>query len=401
MKFLHPDNQGKLWVDWRLPENRKEMFFRWFNWRLEGKNIDHYMWNLAYMKTAKSPTGKPMTRKEKLWYSYLFGTTYQSSMAWTFYWHFPDPTKVSMTELDKWNRETMPLQKFATDTRYNKGHVVKMWKSFLDWVEKRGHGDVEAAFDWALVDDETESFHRMTEEIRSLHKFGRMTGWLFAQCLYECADLPIKPDTMYTDDPGNVSVWNGTCYFQAREHMTVGKPPKFAGYKPTPQDRASFKSFEQELMAQARDKIADQTFLSYFTLETHLCQFKKLNVGFDYPGQNVGDAVNRYHELKALWPNVDYSAMAEAIDGPDMFEKIRWHRESKALMHLFHSTGQPINMDNLYPDLPDMAKEMAVSPDLLLEEGNEGVIRGKIDTYEQALTGDWLAENILTGSYRT
>lgn len=387
MKFLHPDNQGKKVTDWRLPENRKEMFFRWLNWRLVGANIDHYAWNLSYMSTTSSPTKTSMTRKQKLWFSYLFGTTYQSSLAWIFYSHFPDYDKIDMEELDRWNRETMPRQRFATDTRYNKGHVVKMWGSFLDWVEKNGQGDIEKAFDKFLVEDETVSFNQVTAQVRSWHKFGRMTSWLTTQALYECCDLPIRPDTMYTDDPSNVSVWNGMCYFIGREDMTVGDVPKFAGYKPTVQDRAEFKAYEKDLMAQAQDRVTEKKFLSYFTLETHLCQFKKLNVGFDYPGQNVGDAVLKYAGCKTLWPEVSFRAFEEAVDGPKMFPTIRWHKESRAMMSLFKETGQPINMDNLYPDLPDMYKELDLDPTLLLDSSSEGTIARKIDQYLLKQTG--------------
>lgn len=389
MRFLHPDNQGLEWIDWRVPERRKEMFFRWFNWRLTGKNIDHFAWNLAFMRTAKSPTGKPMTRAQQLWYSYLFGTTYQSAMAWIFYWHFPDPTKIDWKELDEWNRETTPRQRFGTDTRYNKGHVVRMWKSFLEWVEREGKGDIEEAFDKFVVEDPTESYHNINTQIRTWHKFGRMTSWLAAQCLYEGAKLPIAPDTMFTDDPGNQSVWNGTCYFWSMEHMTVGSVPKFAGYKPTPQDKSRFLKLEKELMAEARDKVEDQEFLSYFTLETHLCQFKKLNVGYDYPGQNVGDAVMRYQEFARLWPEVDFSAFADAVDSDDMFEIIRWHRESKALFTLFHQTGQPINMNNLYPDLPDMSKELDLKPEMLLEGGRDDEVAGRIAEYLLRQSGEF------------
>lgn len=328
-----------------------------------------------------------MTRAQKLWYSYLFGTTYQSSLAWIFYQHFPEPMSIDWGELDKWNRATMPRQRFGTDTRYNKGHVVRMWRSFVEWVEKEGGGDIEEAFDKFLVDDPTESYHNINAQIRTWFKFGRMTSWLTAQCLYEGAGLPIAPDTMFTDDPGNQSVWNGTCYFWSMEHMTVGKQPKFAGYKPTSQDRSAFLKLEKELMAEAQDRISSKEDLSYFTLETHLCQFKKLNVGYDYPGQNVGDAVNRYREFARLWPEVDFSAMAEVIDGPHMFEVIRWHRESKALFPLFQKTGQPINMHNLYPDLPDMSKELGLESEHLLEEGFEGVVAGKVEDYARRVNG--------------
>ena len=381
MRFLHPDNKGLTPVDWRLPENRKEMFFRWLSWRLAGANIDHYTWNLAYMNTEHSPTKKAMTREQKLWYSYLFGTTYQSSLAWVFYSHFPDYDKIDMTELDRWNRETMPRQRFATDTRYNKGHIVRMWGSFLDWVNTHGQGDIEKAFEKFLVEDQTVSFNQMTEQVRSWHKFGRMTAWLTTQCLYECCELPIAPDTMYTDDPSSASVWNGMCYLIGREDMTVGDAPKFAAYKPAAQDRAAFKAYEKDLMAQAQEAVTDKKFLSYFTLETHLCQFKKLNVGFDYPGQNVGDAVLKYAGCKELWPEVSFKAFEEAVEGPKMFPNIRWCYESRAMMSLFKATGQPVNMNNLYADLPDMYKELDLDPGTLLSGNNEGLVKSKIDSY--------------------
>ena len=244
MNYLHPDNQGKPWVDWRDPSLREDLFFKWFNWRLSGRTIDHFNWNLAYMETSKSPTGKPMTRAQKLWYSYLFGTTYHSSMAWTFYWHFPDPMNLNMKEVDEWVRETFKHHRFNTDARYNKGHNIKMWRSFQDWVDLRGQGSVEAAFDSCLGDTEVESFHNTTRELRSLHKYGRMTAWLCSQCLWEGAKFPIEPDTMFTDDPSNQSVWNGMCYFRGEVDKTVGKPPKYSGYKPTAADRQMFKNFE-------------------------------------------------------------------------------------------------------------------------------------------------------------
>jgi hypothetical protein len=366
--------------DWRAYENREELFFRWLDWRFKEGGIDHHWWNLGYANTSHSPTGKPMTLEQKLWFSFLFGMTYQSSQAWVFYWHFPDYDKIDLVELDKWNRETMPRQKFATDTRYNKGHIVRMVQSFQEFVNRRGQGNIVKAFESCLVDDQTKSYHNLNEEIQKLYKFGRMTGWLFSQCLAEVADLPIRPDTLFINDPANTSVWNGLMFYYGQDTKTVGE--QYANYKPTPQDRELAAKWERELMARAKDRISDP-YLSYFTLETHLCQCKKLFVGRDYPGQNTGDAVERYEWFKAHWPEVNFQGFADTVDAK-VASTIRWKGESKALMKLFERVGSPINLHERYPeDMPNMYQLLGIPEGWKeYDEDREKIIASKIAGYD-------------------
>lgn len=380
--YKNSTNKHKKYVDWRLPENRQKCFMKWFDWRLSGLTMDHFTWNNAYMNTEHSPTRLPMTREQRLWFSFLFGMTYQSSLAWIFYWHFPDFSKIDMEKLDRWNRETMPRQRFATDTRYNKGHIVKMVKSLQEWVSNNG-GTLEKAFDsFVIIGDQEKSFHAIYNEISlKFHKFGRMTAWLFCQCLYESAKLPIKPDTMFTSDPSNVSVWNGMMYYHGVENKTVGKPPKFAGHKPTDKDKEQALLWEQSLMEDAQKQITSKEYLSFFTLETHLCQFKKLNVGHDYPGQNAGDAVTRYLVFKKNWPEVDFTAFEKAEE--TVMKSCLWKRESKEMMTLFQKTGQLIHIED--PELPDMYLELELDRDILhidvYDEKTEDRIHNSISIY--------------------
>ena len=390
MKYLHPDNRDKPYVDWRTKENRKKMFFNWLNWRIVGYNIDNYAWNCAFTETSHSKTGAPMTRKQKLWYSYLYGNTYNSPLAWVFYNHYPDYDKIDFAELDLWNRATMPRQIWETDTRYNKGHLVKMWSSFLDWVSREGKGDIEEAFDKFLDKDPLKSYQQITTQINSWNRFGRMSSWLTAQCLYECCDMDLQPDTMHADDPSNASLWNGMCYYLGEEHMTVGiGDSRYADYKPTKADRVLFKAQEPQILKEAKEIIGENKFLSYFTLESHLCQFKKLNVGYDYPGQNVGDATLKCKKFKELWPDVDFKSFEDRIEvDPRMFPNIRGHLEKKPLWDLFRWTGQPINMENLYPELPDMYKELNLDRAMMLEEKNEPEISRLIKDYLRRISGN-------------
>jgi hypothetical protein len=215
-----------------------------------------------------------------------------------------------------------------------------------------------------------------------------MTSWLFAQTLYEVAKMPIAPTTMFTDDPSNKSVWNGAMYYQGLSHQTVGKPPKYAGFKPSKDDRALVRQFEQDLMAECRQRVHNQEFLSYFTLETHLCQFKKLNVGHDYPGQNIADATVRYHKFVEKWPEVDFSAFREAVD-TKLYKEIAWKCESKELYWLFNKTGQLINMNQVFPELPDMYLELGLDPDFFdtVDKKKERTVKKKIIEYEKKIYG--------------
>jgi hypothetical protein len=112
-------------------------------------------------------------------------------------------------------------------------------------------------------------------------------------------------------------------------------------------------------MARAKDRINDP-FLSYFTLETHLCQCKKLFVGRDYPGQNTGDAVERYLWFKEHWPEVNFQGFADTVDSK-VASTIRWKGESKALMKLFERVGSPINLHERYPeDMPNMYQLLGI-----------------------------------------
>ena len=394
MKYFHPVNRHKPYVDWREPEHRKEFFFRWFQWRLDAELIDHFLYTRAYTTSAAGPTGAPMNRAQKLWFSLLFGMTYNSSLAWVYYNHYPDPTNIEWDDLDKWNRATLDRQPFQTDTRYNKGRIVAIWQSIAHWIHTEGGGDIERAFDKQITSDATASYHNVHRQLLRLRKYGRMTAWLAAQCLYETAGLPIAPDTMFTDDPGNQSVWNGTCYYWSLENMTVGSQPKYAGYKPTPKDRAKFRGLEQQLMEECRARV-DHPDLSYFTLETHLCQFKKLLTGGDCPGSNYAEHCDRYRQLEKLWPNVDFTPFGEAIMQPPVPVAVRGIRASTALEDSFKITGQPINMHGEFEDLPNMYAELAISRHRAGDHDYEKTIRHRMLLYAKAQAGGWASQHEL------
>jgi len=370
VRYLHPSNRSKTFVDWRLPENRKESFFRFLDWRLSVSDMDNYVWGNGYADSVRSPTGAPMTPEQRAWYSWLVGITSSPSMAWVFYWHFPNLDRIELSELDRWNRETFARQIFDTDTRYNKGHIVAMVSSLRGWVESRGKGSLLSTLGSYIDESPEASFRRVYEEANGFHKFGRMMSWLFAQALYEVAKLPLAPDTMYVNHPANRSVWNGMCYLYGREKdLTVGDSPPYAGAVPTADDRRFIEGKESELMAEARTRVSNQEFLSFYTLESMVCQFKKLHIGAEFPGANVGGALRPCLRLKKAWPEVDFRDFDDTMNGPKVGDSIRWIRDTKPLNKIFSSTGQFLHLDSKYEDLPDMCAELGFEPGELSGRG--------------------------------
>ncbi len=393
MKYFHPSNRDVPWVDWRLRENRREMFFRWLDWRLTWCDLDHYAVTRSYLESSgvSSPTGKAATEEQRYWMSVIFGMTYQSSMAWVIYWNFPNLFSVNLEEAGKWNGETFSRQRYARDTKYNKGRFPQQVRSVLSVVEP--YGSLKAFFERLVDDDEEASFERVFNEIQRFDKFGRMTAWITAQNLFEVCNLPVRPPTVLATEPSNWSVRTGLAYLLGREDLIDENPLSAEG--------ARFLSEEERnLYSEAKERISphNRAIFSNFLLESHLCQFKKLLTGGDYGGHSSGDHVSRASWLRDRWPEVNFSGFFDRAV-LHHHPSIRLARESPALRELCSRTGQVINMHQEYPDLPDMYAELSLNPELLRNPENDPAVRGKIDLYEDATGGNFVSESLLLGSY--
>lgn len=397
MKYLHPDNADKPWMDWRLPENRRHMFFRWLQWRVRWSDLDHYAVTGTYLKGqgAMSPTGISATQEQRYWMALLFGMTYQSSMAWTIYWNFPDPWKIDLDELQKWNVENLDRQKYARDTKYNKGRITEQVKSVLRVVEP--YGSIAKYFEQFVDSDENASFHRCFQGILPFYKFGRMSAWLTCQNLFELCNLPIRPSTVLATDPSNWSVRSGIMYLLGRSDLVEANDHEL---KLTASDLEMVHKAELDLYEESLDWIdADKRYIwSNYLLESHLCQYKKLLTGGDYGGHSSGDHVSRAQWLKAKWPEVNFASFFDvAVELHHPLVKMK--RESKALRKLCMLTGQVINMHEDYDDLPDMYKEMSLDSRLLTDPNNDHLVASCISRYVEAQQGDFFSGLELLGSY--
>ncbi len=377
--YTHAENRDKPFIDWRAPERRMEGFLLWLDWRMTYNDLDHYMCANTYRDSAggKSPTGAPMTEEQTLWYCLIYGMTYQTEMAWVIYWHFPDFWKINIDELQKWNLDNLVKQLYAKDTKYNKGRITEQVKSMQELIGP--YGSIKSWVEKQLTNDENTSFVNMFNEVSRLHKFGRMTSWLFTQALFETANLPVRPDTMLCTDPTCWSVRSGLCYLYGRDDLIEAKTK----VKLSPADLQWIAARERDLYAQAYEYIsaANKPIFSNYLLESQLCQYKKLVLGGDYGGHSSGDHFSRGSKLRDRWGDaVNFSAFFE-----DAIAKhhplVRGKRENKPLRDLCVKTGQLINMHQEYDYLPNMYLELGIDPDWLFGEEHNRLIEKKIEAF--------------------
>lgn len=338
-----------------------------------------------------------MTTEQSYWMALIFGMTYQSSMAWTIYWNFPNFWEIDFDDMQKWNVDNLQRQRYARDTKYNKGRVTDQTRSLREIIGP--HGSIENFFKRLVVEgDEQTSFESCFNAISTFYKYGRMTSWLTCQNLFEICNLPIRPNSMLATDPSNWSVRSGIMYLYNREDMVEAKCKEKVTF--TKEDKKWIAEKEVELYQEALTHIDEDKrhIFSNYLLESHLCQYKKLLTGGDYGGHSSGDHVSRCAWLKERWPEVNYDAFYKnAITKHHPL--VRMKRESPALRKLCGLTGQVINMHQDFDDLPDMYKELDLDESLLYNPENDPVVESKVELYTEKLFGRAPAEADDTLSY--
>lgn len=352
----------------------------WLDWRMLFNDLDHYAFANGYRDAdaSSSPTGKPMTDEQVLWYCLIYGTTYQTEMAWTIYYQFPNFEKINLKELTEWNLATLARQRYAKDTKYNKGRIVEQVESMQKLISP--YGSIRQWVNKNTLKDGESNFEQMYAEANKIHKYGRMTSWLFCQSLFETAGINVRPRTMLATDPSNWSVRSGLCYLYNREDLIEAKSDK----KLSKDDLYDISVMEHDVYQAAWNYICgkNKPMFSNFLLESHLCQYKKLMLGGDYAGHSSGDHWSRGSWLAERWnKEVNYDAFFhDAI--PKHHPLVQRKIESKALRDLCMKTGQLINMHGEYPELPNMYLEIGLDPDWFFEkEKYEAVSKRLIDEY--------------------
>ena len=338
---------GRSWVE---PSNRKELFHRYFNWRVLTHDLDH----THYMNVLCAD----YSYEQKAWFAFCFGMTYRTPQSFAYTETFLTPNHVT----DEWHQANWKRTTYGTDARYNKGHFYDQTKSVKEWLNGK---TFEQKINSIIVyDNQKENFTALYNEILTLYKYGRMTGWLTMQALHDLLHLPIDPEDIMLDgfSPNNDSslgsIWNGLCALENIPEKMVGK---YGNYSVNASDVAWSKEL---LMSHTRDAEIYSGFkIDSFRCESIWCQYKRLfgaEGSKEYPGHASGDATSRYMYYRDNWSEIDWSKFRTAIrQQPGIIKGktfVDWFNG------VFGKTGLMMNMHELYSDMPNGYDIMKINP---------------------------------------
>ena len=268
---------------------------QWCRWSLNNKDCDPALWLLSYLFERFEHN-----IEQKLWISWIYGTTYHLPTAWIIWNEFPDFELVDQTRLQNWNDENYKRLRYQTDTKWNKGHLPEQFASYRRWVL---HNNPDGTQRNRFNELQRKSFSYIWQSVsRNMYKFGRYSTWFYLQTLKECVGLRLNPDDLkFADYSGSRSHRNGLCFALGRDEWVNQKLNK-----------SCIQYLEQQALQIQHDLGMK---INLYQMETLLCSFKK--VFRKTRGRYLGYYLDRQaEEIKRVeadeWMGIDWQVFWDA-----------------------------------------------------------------------------------------
>jgi hypothetical protein len=337
-------------MDYRLKQNRREAFIRWFVWSLEYKDCDPAVWLANYLNERFEHNDE-----QKLWFSWLYGNTYYLPTAWILLNEFPDFELATVDRMEKWNNENYKRLRYQVDTKWNKGHLPQMFESYQQFI---GNQSQRSKFESLLRDNPSDSFDSIWESVKGgLHKFGRYSTWFYLQQLHHTAGVHIEPTSLMLDDyNGSRSHRNGLLYTLGQEE-NIDRKLELSHIRILDDEAREILREIQERYPHLKDEA------NFFTMETCLCSFKKLFRAKH--GRYLGYYNDRVaEEIKKVeadgWYGIDWDVLWQARDENLDHRMNSKNGINKENFTYFLNTGKMSNLEWMFNDeeVPVIGLEM-------------------------------------------
>lgn len=306
----------------------RENFINWFGWSLRLEDCDSalYMTNYFFDRFEYNI-------EQRLWISWIYGTTYYWPTAYIIWNEFPDMELVGVERLRDWNNSNYSRLRYQTDTKWNKGHLADQFISYKDWV---GDKSQKERFTEICDSDPYTNFDRLWKETNSWHKFGRYTSWFYLQTLKQCCDIHIDIDSLWLHDySGSRSHRNGLCYALDK--------PDWVDKKLSDKETFYLEEEGKNILLETKERFPEvSSKADFFAMETCLCSFKKLFRRRD--GRYLGYYIDRQaEEIKKVeadnWEGIDWKPLWDARRETLQKEYLT-NSISKSKMNIFLDTGK-------------------------------------------------------------
>jgi len=327
-------------MDYRLPQNRREAFIRWYAWSLQYKDCDPAVWATNYLNDRYEHNDE-----QRLWLCWLYGNTYYLPTAWVLMNEFPDFELATVDRMEQWNTTNYKRLRYQTDTKWNKGHLPSMFASYQKFI---GEDSQREKIESYYGDNESINFNNLWEGVKSsLHKFGRYSTWFYLQHLKHTAGVKIDPTSLMLNDySGSRSHRNGLLYVLGMEDNI--------DQKLTAKQYANLESESTSILEEMNSRhpsLSGQ--IDFFTMETALCAIKK--IFRERHGRYLGYYLDRQsEEIKKVesdgWYGIEWEVLWQARDETLDTRLATKNDIAKEKFTYFVNSGRIEHMDWMFDD---------------------------------------------------
>ncbi len=327
-------------MDYRLPQNNREAFIRWYAWSLKYDDCDPAVWCTNYLHKRYEHNDE-----EKIWLAWLYGNTYQLPTAWVLKNEFPDFELATVDRMSNWNNANYKRLRYQTDTKWNKGNLPTMFASYQKFIGDRTQREALESY---YGSNEKENFDTLWRVIKnSLYKFGRYSTWFYLQHLKHTAGILVTPTSLMLDDyDGSRSHRNGLLCALGR-HDDMDRKLTAAEY-------ANLESQAHEILCETEARFPElSNQIDYFTMETCLCSFKK--IFREHHGRYLGYYLDRQaEEIKQAeqdgWYGIDWNVLWQARNETIDLRLDNDRGIDKDRFSSFLNTGKLENLEWMFDD---------------------------------------------------
>lgn len=291
-------------LDFRLPQYRREVFLRFYEFHLENRSHP----GAVYFAIPWLIKKHKLDEEQKFWLAFINGNTQNIVTTWIIFKRFPKLPK-SVSECVKfatWFEENYGKLAWDTDRRYHKKDFIKSVDCYRT-LTGRSQLDYFAGLSGNNLE---ECFYRLWTALRKeFYTFGRLSSFSYSEYL-RIIGLDIECPTLFLDDmSGSKSHRNGLAKVLGRDDLDWHKDGGFVGeYAEGEVDWLANEA--RELLAEARghclyNKKVRGRDVNYFTMESALCTYKS------------------WHRINRRYPNVYMDMMRDRIK----LAEDRWGKE--------------------------------------------------------------------------
>lgn len=330
-------------IDWRLPENRPEMFQRFYRFHLKYRSHP----GCVYQLLPAIAEAADLDADGRAWLAWLNGNT--QNVVTSLMLLRRAPTAADWRKaVDFWNDNFRALE-WDTDRRHQKS---KFGEATERWFAAYGAHPADAWLAAAESGWDATWKHGFAQPY-----MGRLSTWSMIEYVRILLG-PVIPDAatfMMEDEAGSASHRNGAAFVAGYDSVYWEKgDPFLLGIVP------AIEAYAEGLLVEARLRNAGEDWaddVTRLTLESALCTYKSWHKpNRRYPNVYSDMMYNRIKKAEARFPDEDFGLLWDTRRlclPPHLRLEDSPHDPGLVPVKQNHylETGQPIMMDAEYPDL--------------------------------------------------